>query len=114
MGVILIIQGQGLNTTNAETTTEIRGSKKSDRIATPRSTLKGECPELEGTYFYFSTNYRAYIYKTSISNMSRYVARKYNNRDNIKMIHNELNMPTLDKPKALGSMRDNVDKDIYK
>ena len=54
------------------------------------------------------------MYETFICLMSGYVARKYNNRDNIKMIHNELNMPTLDKPKALGSMRDNVDKDIYK
>ena len=30
------------------------------------------------------------------------------------MILNELNMPTLEKPNALGSMADDVDKYIYK
>ena len=54
------------------------------------------------------------MYETSIRLMSGYVARKYNNRDDIKMIFNELKMPTLDKPEALDSMTDNVDKDIYK
>ena len=54
------------------------------------------------------------MYENSIRLMSGYVARKYNNRDDIKMIFNELKMPTLDKPEALDSMTDDVDKDIYK
>ena len=46
--------------------------------------------------------------------MSRYVASKYDNGDDIKMILNELNMPTLDKPEYLDSMADDVDKYVYK
>ena len=34
------------------------GGQQSDRIATPRATFKGEYPELEGAYLYFSTDYR--------------------------------------------------------
>ena len=45
--------------------------------------------------------------------MSRYVARKYDNGDDIKMILNKLKMPKLEKPETLDSMPDNVDKDIY-
>ena len=54
------------------------------------------------------------MYKTSILIMIGYVARNYNNGDNIKIILNELKMPTLDKPEALNSMVDGVDKDIYR
>ena len=46
--------------------------------------------------------------------MSGYVARKYDNRDNIKMILNDLKMPTLEEPEALDSIADGVDKDIYR
>ena len=46
--------------------------------------------------------------------MSGYVARKYDDGDDIQMILNELNMPTLYKPDALDSMSDYVDQDIYK
>ena len=46
--------------------------------------------------------------------MSGYVARKYDNGDDIKMILNELKMPTLEKPEAFESMGDDVDKDICK
>ena len=63
--------------------------------------FKGECPDLEGAYFDFSTGYKADIYKTSIRLMSRYVTRKYDNRDDIKMILNELKIPTSEKPEAL-------------
>ena len=54
------------------------------------------------------------MYKTSIRVMIGYVARKYDNIDDIKMILNELKMPTLDKPRALDSMTDNVETYIYK
>ena len=40
--------------------------------------------------------------------MSGYVARKYDNVDDIEMILNELKMPTLEKPEALDSMIDDV------
>ena len=53
------------------------------------------------------------MYKTPIRIMSRYVARKYENGDNIKMILKELKIPTLEKPVDLNSMADDVDKDIY-
>ena len=46
--------------------------------------------------------------------MSVHVARKYDNGDDIKMILNKLKMPTLENPKALNSMADGVDKDIYR
>ena len=46
--------------------------------------------------------------------MSEYVARKYDNGDDIKMILSDLQMPMLEKPKALDSTADNVDKDIYR
>ena len=51
--------------------------------------------------------------KTSIRLMSGYAARKYDNGDNIKMILNKLKMPTLEKPEALDSIADNMDKDLY-
>ena len=88
------------------------GKRQSDIIATPRATFKGECPELEGAYFDFYTGYRAYMYKTSIRLISGYVARKYDNGDDIKMILNELKNPTLEKLEALDSIEDIVDKDI--
>ena len=44
--------------------------------------------------------------------MSGYVARKYDNGDDIKMILSALKIPTLEKPEALDLMADNVDKDI--
>ena len=53
------------------------------------------------------------MYKTSIRIRNGYVARKYDNGDDIKMILNELNMPTYENPEALDSMADGVDKDIY-
>ena len=46
--------------------------------------------------------------------MSGYVASKYDNGDDIKMILSDLNIPILGKPKALDSMADDVDKDIYR
>ena len=46
--------------------------------------------------------------------MSEYFARKYDNGDDIKMILSDLQMPILEKPKALDSMADGVDKDIYR
>ena len=92
MGILQKIQGQILSTINAKKTTNVRGGS---RIATPRAIFKGEFPELEGAYFDFSTGYRAEMYETSIRPMSGYVAMKYGNRDNIKMILNELKMPKL-------------------
>ena len=89
------------------------GERQEDRIATPRINFKGEFPESEGAYFEFSTGYRADMYETSIRLMIRYVARKYDNGDNIKMILNKLKMPTLEKPEALDSIADNMDKDLY-
>ena len=44
--------------------------------------------------------------------MSGYVAREYDNGDDIKMILNELKMPTLEKTKALDSMAHGLDKEI--
>ena len=46
--------------------------------------------------------------------MSGYVARKYNNGDNIRMILSSLQMPMLEKPENLDSTADDVDKDIYR
>ena len=46
--------------------------------------------------------------------MIGYVTSKYDNGDGNKIIFNELKMPTLDKPEALYSMADDVDKYIYK
>ena len=46
--------------------------------------------------------------------MSIYVVRKYDNGDDIKMILSDLQMPTLEKPEALDSTADDVDKDIYR
>ena len=69
--------------------------KQSDIISTPRETFKVKCLELEGAYFEFSTGYRVDMYETSIRLMSGYVARKYDNGDNIKIIFNELKIPTL-------------------
>ena len=86
------------------------GKRQSDIISIPRATFKGECPELEGAYLDFSTGYRTDMYETSIHIMSGYVARKYDNGDDIKMILNELNLPTLENPKALDSLTDGVDK----
>ena len=54
------------------------------------------------------------MYETSICLMSGYVARKYDNGDDIKMILNELKMPKLENPEALDSMADSFDKYIYK
>ena len=45
--------------------------------------------------------------------MSGYVTRKYDNGDDIKLMLKKLKIPTLEKPKALDSMADDVDKDIY-
>ena len=45
--------------------------------------------------------------------MSAYATRTYNNGDDIKMILNKFKMPILEKPEALDSMEDGVDKDIY-
>ena len=42
--------------------------------------------------------------------MNGYVARKYDNKDNIKMIPSSLKVPILEKPEALDSMTDDVDK----
>ena len=44
--------------------------------------------------------------------MSGYVARKYDNVDDIEIILNELKIPTLENTKALDSMSEDVDKDI--
>ena len=38
------------------------------------------------------------MYETFICLMIEYVAKKYDNKDDIKIILNELNMHTLDKP----------------
>ena len=46
--------------------------------------------------------------------MSGYVARKYDNGDDIKMILSNLKMLTLENPEALDSMIDDVEKDIYR
>ena len=54
------------------------------------------------------------MYGTSIRLISGYVARKYENCDEIKTILNKLKMTTLEKPKALDSGADAVDKEIYK
>ena len=45
--------------------------------------------------------------------MSVYVASKYDNGNDIKMILSDLQMPTLEKLEALDSMLEEVDKDIY-
>ena len=45
--------------------------------------------------------------------MSGYVANKYDNRDDIKMILINLQTPTLDNPEALDSTADDIYKDIY-
>ena len=67
----------------------------------PPPYFKGECPDLEGGYFDFSTGYREDMYKTSIRLMIIYIARKYDIGDDIKMILNELKMSTSEKPEAL-------------
>ena len=54
------------------------------------------------------------MYKTSIRTVSGYVARKYNNGDNIKIILSDFKMTTLEKPKDLYSTADDVDKDVYR
>ena len=46
--------------------------------------------------------------------MIGYVIGKYDTRDDIKMILNELKMPTLVNPEALDSMEDDVEKYIYR
>ena len=62
------------------------GKQQSYRIAYPRATFKRECPELEEAYLDFSTGYRSDMYETSIRIMIGYVARKYDNGDDIKII----------------------------
>ena len=89
-----------------------QGKQQSDRITTLRATFKEKCPELEGVYFDFSTSYRTDIYETSIRTMSGYVASKYDNGEDIKIILSALQIPTLDNPEALYSTADNVDKYI--
>ena len=42
--------------------------------------------------------------------MIGYVASKYNNGDDIKIIFKDLKMPTLEKPGALDAMADEVGK----
>ena len=54
------------------------------------------------------------MYENFIQIISGYVAIKYDNGDNIKMILNELEIPALEKPNALESMADDVEKDVYK
>ena len=54
------------------------------------------------------------MYENSIQTMSGYVARKYDNGENIIMILNELKIPILKKPNSLDSTSDDVDKDTYK
>ena len=54
------------------------------------------------------------MYETSIWLMSGYVARKYDNNDEIKIILNKLKITTLEKPKSLDSGAEEVDKEIYK
>ena len=46
--------------------------------------------------------------------MRGYVAKKYDNGDGIKMILNNLKMPTSENPEALDSMAYDVDKYIYR
>ena len=58
--------------------------------------------------------YRTDIYETSIHTVIGYVTRKYDKRDDIKIILSDSQMPTLEKPETLGSMKDDVDKDIYR
>ena len=53
------------------------------------------------------------MYETSTRLMGGYVTSKYDNGDDIKMILNELKMPTLENPEALDSMADVKHKDIY-
>ena len=60
------------------------GNQQLDRFATPRTPFKGEFPEHEGSYFDFSTSYRADMYENSIHIMSRYISIKYNNGEDIK------------------------------
>ena len=70
------IRGQIFSTINVDAITETTGGKqKSDKIATPRTTFKGECLELEGAYLDFYTDYRADMYENSIHLISGYVAR---------------------------------------
>ena len=90
------------------------GKLQSDIIANPKSAFKGEFTELEGEYLYFSTGHSSDMFKTSIHIISGYVARKYDNGDDIKMILNRLKIPTLEKAEALGSMAYGLDKDIYR
>ena len=90
------------------------GKLQSDIIANPKSAFKGEFTELEGEYLYFSTGHSSDMFKTSIHIISGYVARKYDNGDDIKMKINESKMPVLEKPKYLDSMANGVYKEIYK
>ena len=46
--------------------------------------------------------------------MRGYFASKYENGDDVKIILNEFKIHTLENPKALYSMTDDVDKYIYK
>ena len=46
--------------------------------------------------------------------MSGYVARKYDNGDDIKIMLSDLKMPTLENPEALDSMADDVGTDILR
>ena len=79
-----------------------------------KSNLQGRMPRIRRVLFLFLYRPHGRHVKTSILIMIGYVARNYNNGDNIKIILNELKMPTLDKPEALDSMVDGVDKDIYR
>ena len=54
------------------------------------------------------------MYENYILLMIWYVARKYDNSYDIKMILNELKMSTLENPDTLDSAADDLDKDIYK
>ena len=72
------------------------GKRQVDLATNPRKNSKGEFPELEGAYFDFSTSYRADMYENSVRLTSGYVARKYDNGDDIKMILKELKIPALD------------------
>ena len=46
--------------------------------------------------------------------MSVYVTRKCDNRDDIKIILSDLQMPSFEKPEALDSTANDVDKYIYR
>ena len=71
-------------------------------------------PIIRRGLFYLSTSYRTDIYETSICTMSGYVARKYDNEEDIKMILSNFKIPKLENPEDLESMEDDADKDIYR